>query len=62
VSKEMSDWPIVGRVFCTDGSERDVFEDAEGRQYVLGEDDEPAFAQWLPPADEAVIMDIEPLQ
>jgi DNA-binding XRE family transcriptional regulator len=41
----------IGRLKFTDGIDRDVFEDAEGRQFV--EDDGDLIAgQWLPPADE----------
>jgi hypothetical protein len=35
----------------TDGIERDVFEYAEGRQFVK-DDGELLAGQWLPPADE----------
>jgi hypothetical protein len=41
----------IGRLGFTDGVERDVFEDAEGRQFA--EDAGELLAgQWLPPADE----------
>jgi hypothetical protein len=46
-----SDW-VVGRRLFTDGIEREVYEDASGRQYVFGPDGEQVFGQWLYPADE----------
>jgi hypothetical protein len=45
------DRAIGSRPF-TDGAERVVYEDTEGRQYVIGHDGEPVYGQWLPPADE----------
>jgi hypothetical protein len=39
-----------------DGSERDVFEDAEGRQFVQDDDGGLIAGQWLPPVDEALIV------
>jgi hypothetical protein len=50
------DPPIVGRCRFTDGSEREVFEDDEGRQNVLDEAGERLYGQWLPPADEPNIF------
>jgi hypothetical protein len=38
--------PPVGRVRCADGTERDVYEDAGGRQYVLGAQGEKVFGLW----------------
>jgi hypothetical protein len=32
-----------------------VFEERQGRQYVLDEADERMYGQWLPPADEPLI-------
>jgi hypothetical protein len=49
------DRAIASRVF-TDGAGRAVYEDAEGRQYVVGYDGEPVYGQWLPPADEPVAV------
>jgi hypothetical protein len=43
---------ILGRVPFTDRSERDVYEDAEGRQYVHGDSGRKVFGQWLSPGDE----------
>jgi hypothetical protein len=42
--------PPIGRVRCPDGVERDVFQDAEGRQYVIGDQGERTFGPWLPAA------------
>jgi hypothetical protein len=39
-----------------DGIERDVYEDADGRQWVTGYDDERVHGAWLAPADEPVIV------
>jgi hypothetical protein len=49
----------VGRVPFEDGAERDVFEDADGRQYVRGYDGEPVYGVWLPPVEEAVVVSSE---
>jgi hypothetical protein len=35
---------------------REVFEDREGRQFVLSDADERAYGRWLPPADEPSIV------
>jgi hypothetical protein len=43
---------IVGRCRFTDGSVREVFEDAEGPQYILDDECDLVAGQWLPPADE----------
>ena len=39
---------IVGKRNFTDGIEREVYEDADGRQWVVGYDGEPVAGQWLP--------------
>jgi hypothetical protein len=41
----------IGSIRFTDGIECDVFEDAEGRQFVE-DDGELVAGQWLPPVDE----------
>jgi hypothetical protein len=41
---------IIGRRLFTDGLERDVYEDAEGRQYVLDGDGQRVYGVWLCPA------------
>jgi hypothetical protein len=51
---------VVGRVRGADGAEQDVYEDAAGRQYVIGAQGEKVFGLWLarpgstppPPPDE----------
>jgi hypothetical protein len=51
----------VGRVRCADGVERDVYQDADGRQYVVGEQGEKVFGLWLPGAarEDTSITDAE---
>jgi hypothetical protein len=49
------DLHIIGLCPFTDDTIRQVFEDAEGQQYVLDEDGELAAGQSLPPADEPTI-------
>jgi hypothetical protein len=39
----------------TDGIDRNVYEDAEGRQYV--EDDGKVYGPWLSPADEPAVVE-----
>jgi hypothetical protein len=48
---------IIGSRLFTDGGERTVCEDAAGRQYVIGPDGGPVCGQWLPPADEPVVIE-----
>jgi hypothetical protein len=52
----------IGSCPFTDGAERVVYEDAEGRQYVLGYDGEPVYGQWLPPADEPTAVELRQRQ
>jgi hypothetical protein len=52
---------VIGRRLFTDGIERDVYEDAQGRQYVLDPDGEKVYGVWLLPADEPVITEAAPL-
>jgi hypothetical protein len=47
---------IIGRVPFTDGIDRDVYEDAEGRQYIQG-DDGKVYGTWVSLADEPDIVD-----
>jgi hypothetical protein len=49
--------PIVGRVPFVDGIERDVFEDADGRQWVTEYDGDRVYGVWLMPADEPVTVE-----
>ncbi|HEX5270201.1 MAG TPA: hypothetical protein VFW33_06940 [Gemmataceae bacterium] len=39
--------PPIGRARGPDGAERDVYEDADGRQYVLGAQGEKVYGLWL---------------
>jgi len=48
---------VAGRRLFTDGIERPVYEDAEGRQYVLGPDGERVDGRWLAPADEPAVVE-----
>jgi hypothetical protein len=48
---------IIGRCRFTDGIDRDVYEDAEGRQYVHSDEGVKLYGQWLPPADEPDIVE-----
>jgi hypothetical protein len=47
---------VIGRRLFTDGLERDVSEDAEGRQFVLDGDGERVYEVWPWPADETVVV------
>ena len=47
-----TDSRVVGRVPSADGVSRDVYEDADGRQWVAGYDGERLYGVWLVPADE----------
>jgi hypothetical protein len=49
---------IIGHRQFTEGVERDVFEDPDGRQYIVHEDTgERIYGQWLWPPDEPVIFE-----
>jgi hypothetical protein len=43
--------PLIARVRFVDGAERSVFEDLDGRQYVLDDDGEPIRGVWYIPRD-----------
>jgi hypothetical protein len=47
----------VGRVPFADGAERDVYEDGDRRQWVIGDDGERVYGVWLPPPDEPAIVE-----
>ena len=51
-----TDSRIVGRVPSADGVSRDVCEDADGRQWVVGNDGERVYGAWLLPADEPLVV------
>ena len=48
---------VAGCREFTDGIERDVYEDAEGRQYVFDPDGERVNGQWLAPAEEPAVVE-----
>jgi len=48
---------VAGHQLFTDGIERTVYEDAEGRQYVLDSDGERVNGQWVAPADEPAVVE-----
>jgi hypothetical protein len=54
--KQLGDSRVVGRVPFVDGVTRDVYEDADGRQWVGGYDRERVYGVWLAPADEPVVV------
>ena len=51
-----SDSRVVGRVPFADGVTREVYEDTDGRQWVIGYDRERVYGVWLPLADEPVVV------
>jgi hypothetical protein len=55
-----TDARLVGRVLFTDGVERDVFEDADGWQWVTSYDGERVYGVWMMPADEPVVFEWGP--
>jgi hypothetical protein len=55
----MSDPRPIARVPFVDGIEREVYEDADGRQWVLGYDGERVYGVWVMPADEPVMVEPE---
>jgi hypothetical protein len=48
---------VIGSRPFTDGAERTAYEDAHGRQFVVGNDAEVVYGQWRPPADEPVVVE-----
>jgi hypothetical protein len=53
---DATDPRAVGRVPFTDSSERAVYEDADGRQWVIGYDGERVYGVRVMPADEPVMV------
>jgi hypothetical protein len=51
-----TDTRVVGRVLFMDGVTRDVYEDADGRQWVTGYDEERVYGVWVAPPDEPVVV------
>jgi hypothetical protein len=56
---EVTDSRIIGRVTFVDGVTRDVYEDADGQQWVIGYDGDRVYGLWLLPADQAFIVSTE---
>jgi hypothetical protein len=56
---EVTDSRIVGCVPFVDGATREVYEDAEGRQWAIGYDGERVYGVWLLPVDEPLILQPE---
>ena len=48
---------VIGRRRFTDGLERDVYEDAEGRQYVLDPNGAKVYGVRLWPADAPAVVE-----
>ncbi len=55
--RDASEGRIVGHVLFVDGVVRDVYEDAEGQQWVLGYAGERVYGVWLEPADAPLIVE-----
>jgi hypothetical protein len=53
---------LIGHVPVVDGAVRDVYEDADGRQWVAGYDGEKVYGVWALPADEPVVVTDEEKQ
>jgi hypothetical protein len=47
---------FTGRALFVDGVTRDVYEDADGRQWVTAYDGERVYGVWLLPPDERVVV------
>jgi hypothetical protein len=56
VMTDATDPRAVGRVPFTGGTERDVYEDADGRQWIVGNDGERVCGVWVMPADEPLLV------
>jgi hypothetical protein len=54
--KNATEGRIVGHVLFVDGVVRDVYEDADGRQWVLGYAGERVYDVWLKPVDAPEIV------
>ena len=48
---------VAGSVASTDGIERAVYDEGEGRQHVISPEGRPVHGRWLAPADEPVILE-----
>jgi hypothetical protein len=47
---------IIGRVPFVDGVTRDVYEDTDERQWVIGYEGERVYGVWILPPDECIIV------
>ena len=47
---------IIGSREFTDGSQREVYEDDDGRQFVLDDEGQPVYGVWIV-VDEPVIVE-----
>jgi hypothetical protein len=47
---------IIGRVPFVDGVTRDVYEDPDERQWVIGYEGERVYGVWILPPDESFIV------
>jgi hypothetical protein len=54
--KDQGTHRVIGRQLFTDGIEREVYEDAVGRQYVLDHEGAKVHGLWLYPADEPALV------
>jgi hypothetical protein len=46
---------MIGEVVAVDGSTRTVWKEGDGRQFLVDDDGEKLYGQWLAPADEPII-------
>ncbi|HEX5273021.1 MAG TPA: hypothetical protein VFW33_21135 [Gemmataceae bacterium] len=49
---------VIGSTPFTDGVSREVYEDADGRQWVTGYDGERVYGVWLVTADEPLVVEV----
>jgi hypothetical protein len=55
VQSKLTD-PIIAYTTFLDGSKRPVFEQLDGRQYVLDDDAERVYGIWFIPPEETVLL------
>ncbi len=48
---------VIGRVPFVDGVTRDVYEEDDGRQWVVGYEGERVYGVWVAPADDPVMIE-----
>jgi hypothetical protein len=56
---EGADSRAIGRAPFADGVTREVYEDADGRQWVAGYEGERVYGVWVMPPDEPVVVSTE---